>query len=138
MRNCILRCSGSSAFLALNSFWVATAHCTASTTLANSASRLSPGESTTRPRCCRMSSDMTPLYASRDRTVAASSSPIRRLYPTTSALKTAVSLRLKLPSAIGHLHTHKGPRRDDNPPGGLSQPTPSERMPMAPLGRDLD
>jgi len=44
-----------SAFLRFNSCWMATAHCTASTALANSASRLSPGESTTRPRCCWMS-----------------------------------------------------------------------------------
>jgi len=39
---------------ACSSCWMATAHCTASTTLANSASRLSPTASTTLPRCCGM------------------------------------------------------------------------------------
>ena len=43
-----------SAFLAFSSRWISTAHRTASTALANSASRLSPGESTTRPWCCTM------------------------------------------------------------------------------------
>ena len=43
MRNSMRRFSGSSALWAWNSFCTATAHCTASTTLANSASRLSPG-----------------------------------------------------------------------------------------------
>src|SRR5215470_10583925 len=42
-RNCIRRGSGRAEFLALSSRWMATAHCTASSTLANSASRLSPG-----------------------------------------------------------------------------------------------
>ena len=35
-------------------------------------------------------------------TVAASSSAMRRLYPTASALRTAVSLRLKASSAMRH------------------------------------
>jgi hypothetical protein len=43
----LLRFSGSPALWACNSFCVATAHCTASTTLAYSANRLSPGESST-------------------------------------------------------------------------------------------
>ncbi len=47
-----------SAFRALNSFCAATEHSTASTTLANSARMLSPGESMTRPRCCWISYDM--------------------------------------------------------------------------------
>ena len=43
MRNSMRRFSGSSALRACSSFCTATAHCTASTTLANSARRLSPG-----------------------------------------------------------------------------------------------
>jgi hypothetical protein len=50
-RHKVLRFFGSSAFLTLSSSWISIAHRTASTTLPNSARRLSPGESTTRPRC---------------------------------------------------------------------------------------
>ncbi len=61
MRKNILRAPGSSSFLRVSSFWIATAQATASTTLGKSARRLSPTASTTRPRCWRIS----PAMASR-------------------------------------------------------------------------
>ncbi len=100
MRNCILRATGSSVLRDSISFWTATAHWAASTTLANSARTLSPGESTIRPRCCSIRSAMISRYLVIVPTVAASSSPIRRLYPATSALKIAVSLLLYFSALI--------------------------------------
>jgi Adenylate and Guanylate cyclase catalytic domain len=43
---------GKLAFSVLRAVWISTAHSTAFTTLANSASTLSPAELTKRPRCC--------------------------------------------------------------------------------------
>src|SRR5215469_18209617 len=51
MRNCIRRSRGSSAFSALSALCMVTAQVTASTTLANSASMLSPAELTNLPWC---------------------------------------------------------------------------------------
>ena len=56
---------------------------------------LSPGESTTLPRNFSMVAVMIFRQAFRVRMVASSSSLMRRLYPLTSALKTALSRRSK-------------------------------------------
>src|SRR6266851_198681 len=54
MRNSIRRSGGIFSFSALSVVWISTAHWTAFTTLANSASTLSPAELTNLPRCCSM------------------------------------------------------------------------------------
>src|SRR5712692_6267753 len=72
---------------------MATAHCTASTTLANSANTLSPADPTKRPLCCWMRVSVTSRQACKVCSVASSSSPMRRLKPCTSAPRMAASLR---------------------------------------------
>ena len=79
MRNRIRREGGSSALRASSWRWMSTAHCTASTTLENSASTLSPGASTTRPPWPVTVDAMTARYSVMARTVATSSSPMSRL-----------------------------------------------------------
>jgi uncharacterized membrane protein YeaQ/YmgE (transglycosylase-associated protein family) len=54
---------------------------------------LSPAELTNLPRCCSMSESMILRYEVSVYSVAFSSSPMRRLYPYTSAQSMAVSLR---------------------------------------------
>jgi hypothetical protein len=72
---------------------MAIAHSTARTTLGNSANTLSPAVSTMWPFCSLTSFVMTAQDCFSDSRVACSSSPMRRLNPTTSALKIAASLR---------------------------------------------
>ena len=72
---------------------MATAQLRASTALANSARTLSPGESTTLPCPLSMAEAIISRLARMAFTVAASSCPISRLYPFTSALNMAASLR---------------------------------------------
>src|SRR5262245_8799912 len=93
MRKLMRRFSGNSQLHAPSCTCIAAAASTASTALANSASTLSPGMSTTRPRCFATTSATRPRQVVSVRTVAASSSPIRRLKPATSALRIAASLR---------------------------------------------
>ena len=70
MRKRIRRGAGSSAFFDWSWRWMSTAHCTASTTLANSASTLSPGASTTRPPWPPTAVAITARYSVIARTVA--------------------------------------------------------------------
>src|SRR5262245_61820188 len=93
MRKLMRRFSGSAQLHSPSCTCIAAAASTASTALANSASTLSPGMSTTRPRCFVTTSVTRPRQVVSVRTVAASSSPIRRLKPATSALRIAASLR---------------------------------------------
>jgi hypothetical protein len=79
MRNCIRRLAGSAAFRDWSCRWISTAHWTASTTLGNSASTLSPGVSTTRPPCWTTVEVIASRYSVIVRTVAAPSSLMRRL-----------------------------------------------------------
>jgi hypothetical protein len=120
MRNSMRRCGANSAFLALSSCWTVTAHCTACTTLGNSASRLSPGESTTRPRCCWIRVAISSRYAVMVWMVATSSSPMRRLYPLTSVLKIAASFRSMVQASSTGSRPYVGRSRQprlNNPPG---------------------
>src|SRR5574341_538652 len=93
MRKVMRRFSGSAPLHWPSCACIAAAASTASTALANSASMLSPGMSTTRPRCFATTSATRLRQVVSVRTVAASSSPIRRLKPAASALRIAASLR---------------------------------------------
>jgi hypothetical protein len=93
IRNRIWRASGSSVLRSCSVRWISTALSTASTTLVNSARTLSPGASTTRPPWRLTAEAMTSRYSVMAWTVAVSSALINRLYPSTSALRMAASLR---------------------------------------------
>ena len=74
------RSSGSAAWRSATPFWIATAHSTASTALANSTSAPSPISLTTRPRYSAISGSMNSLRSAfRRAIVPASSAPTSRL-----------------------------------------------------------
>src|SRR5216683_1843764 len=74
---------------------ISTAQLSASTTLEKSASKLSPAVPTILPPCAAISGSTAPRSSPSARCVPASSSPIRRLKPTTSACRMAASFRFR-------------------------------------------
>ena len=79
MRKRMRRSSGSERFSASSAFWISIAQRTEPTTLGNSASRLSPGASTRRPRKVSIRRAMRSRWDCSVRTVASSSSFMRRV-----------------------------------------------------------
>src|ERR1019366_85612 len=101
MRNSIRRSSATSALRSAIARWISMAQRTASTALANSTSAPSPVVLTIRPRCSAiLGSTSSRLYALSAARVPSSSTPMRRLYPATSAARMAASRRSTRASAI--------------------------------------
>src|SRR5882757_2018294 len=100
MRN-RMRCAwgGSGSWLEI-SCWISTAHCTASTTLANSAMTASPQVLTIRPSWRSTNPAMAARWRRSVANVPVSSASMRREYPCTSAHRTVVSRRFTLSSVI--------------------------------------
>jgi len=74
---------------------ISTAQFSASTTLEKSASTLSPAVPTIRPPCAAISGSTARRSSPSTRCVPASSSPINRLKPATSACRMAASFRFR-------------------------------------------
>src|SRR5271165_2593999 len=95
MRNSMRRSAGKPELRSTMAFCTSMAQRTASTTLRNSTSAPSPVRFTTRPLCTEIVGSMRSLRSALSRaSVRSSSAPVRRLNPTTSAARTAASLRV--------------------------------------------
>jgi len=88
--------SGVPALRSVMGFWIAIAHSTAATTEENSISSPSPVVLTMRPPLLTTSGAAASRCSRTARAVPASSSPMRREYPTTSAARIAASLRVSV------------------------------------------